>query len=137
MTSKNTSGKFKITYITTNEFEIKFEEREQYLYAFVKGSQDSKSVSIQFLEFVFSRMDELKYDKALIEEDFPNQISIGDLYEVTEYIIKYLKGGKKLAHVDDQSADLDLNQFAETVATNRGTLFKSFGDNKSALNWLL
>jgi predicted GNAT superfamily acetyltransferase len=120
-----------------NQFRLSYESRENYLYVFVNGKEVSKEIAISFYDEILSKAEELGYTKVLIEEDFPNQINIADLFEVADFIANKSRGKVQLAHVDRQEKDLELNQFAETVAVNRGFRGKVFASFNEAERWLL
>ncbi len=118
-------------------YNLHFENRDQYLYVFVEGESVTKESSISFYREIFSKCEELDFVKVLIEENFKNQILISELFEVANFMAIASRGKIKIAHVDRQEKDHELNKFAETVAVNRGIYGKTFGNAEVAEKWLL
>ncbi len=118
-------------------YKLHFENREKYLYVFVEGEIVTKESAISFYREIFSKCEELGFIKVLIEENFKNQIPISDLFEVANFMAIASRGKTKIAHVDRQEKDHELNKFAETVAVNRGIYGKTFINSEEAEKWLL
>jgi len=115
---------------------VTFERQESYLYALVTGPQDNRAVSTQFWNAVYRKAIDLGASKVLVEEDFPNQLSTMETFDVAEYIAKLFGGCVKIAHVDKRPSDLELNKFGETVAVNRGLWIRVFDNRVDAEEWL-
>ena len=123
-------------YMADPDFTLSFEERDEYLYAFVNGIRDSVDVSKGFWKQIHLKAKESGFHRILVEEDFPNQITIVEMFEVAEYIAE-LYHNMKIAHVDKRLTDFDLNRFGETVSTNRGLQGKVFNQVAEAEQWLI
>ena len=74
--------------------------------------------------------------RLLIEENFPNQLSLTEIYTLTVEISKMLKTPLKIAFVDRMAEQNQLNMFGETVAVNRGVYGRVFSDIRAAEEWL-
>lgn len=121
----------------TPDFNICFEEKADYLSVFVSGPADSLAVSKAVWKAIYARATSLKISKVLVEEDFPNQLSTIEIHELVEFSAALFRVDfEKIAHVDRQLSDMDLNLFAETVAVNRGISFRVFNNTREALKWL-
>jgi hypothetical protein len=118
------------------KFALTFEHRLGCLYAFVTGPQDSRAASTQFWNAVHRKAVALGASKVLVEEDFPNQLTTMEMFDVAEHVAKLFGGCVKIAHVDRHPSDLDLNKFGETVAVNRGLWARVFDNRADAEEWL-
>ncbi len=117
-------------------FSLRFEERPGYLYAFVSGPVDNLEVSIALWDLVYEKAQELKMKKILLEEDFPNQLTQFEMFSIAEYVSEKFRDFQKIAHVDTHLSHADLNDFAETVATNRGLAGRVFNNMSDAKSWI-
>ena len=118
------------------KFNLLLEEYDNYLYASVSGPQDSEEVSIQFWKEILTKAEELNVKKILVEEDFPNQLSVLEIHAVAEVIANHFTNAFQIAHVDKHASDIDLNVFGETVARNRGLWVRVFQTLEDAEEWL-
>ena len=125
-----------MTAKSSADFRLTFETSDDCLYAFVSGPKDNLSVSKQFWAQVHAKAVETGSTKILVEEDFPNQVSTTEMFEVGEFIAKTFGPKIKIAHVDKQLSNMDLNMFAEVVATNRSLFGRVFNNREEAENWL-
>lgn len=115
--------------------DIRFEERAGYLYAYVSGKKDSLQVSLDFWRRCINECENRSYNKLLVVENFPNQLSTSDIYTLAAAIPKMIKTVLMIAFVDNESEHDALNMFGETVATNRGAKGCVFKSEKSAEAW--
>lgn len=118
------------------DFTLNFEQRDDYLYAFVSGPRDNLVVSKKFWEQVHAKAVELKSKAVMIEEDFPNQVATIEMFELAQVATELFKGFGRVAHVDKQASDMDLNKFGETVGVNRGFNVRAFNKLQDAEKWL-
>ncbi len=118
------------------DYEIRFEDREGYLYAYVSGEEDSLAVSLDYWERVITECEKRVVRALLLEEDFPNQSSAIDMYTVTRAIASMAPGSLRIAFIDRESDHAELNAFGETVAVNRGLHGRIFRDVADAEAWL-
>ena len=116
--------------------DIRFEDREGYLYAYVSGEWDSLVISKEYFHRVIEEAYKRESKKLLIEENFPNQLSLTEIYTLTVAISKMLKTPLKIAFVDRMAEQNQLNMFGETVAVNRGVYGKVFSHIREAEEWL-
>jgi len=118
------------------DFSLTFEERADYLFAFVTGPKDSLAVSNACWGQIHSKVTELGITKLLVLEDFPNQLAFLEMYQAAEFIAKTFGSAVKIAHVDKQLSDEDLNKLAEDVVVIMGTNGRTFNRLEDAENWL-
>ena len=115
---------------------IRFDDREGFLYAYVSGERDSLAISIEYFHRVVEEAYKRESKRLLIEENFPNQLSLTEIYTLTVEISKMLKTPLKIAFVDRMAEQNQLNMFGETVAVNRGVYGRVFSDIREAEKWL-
>ena len=117
------------------DFSLKFENKGNYLYVFATGPKDSLIIAKKMWGAIYSKAKELELNSILVEEDFPNQLSTFDMHDIGEFIAEKFMG-IKIAHVDRQISDIELNKFVENVAINRGAIGKIFNKIENAVKWL-
>ena len=115
---------------------IRFEDREGYLYSYVSGEKDSLAISIEYWHRVIEEAYKRESRRLLIEEDFPNQLTTVEIFTLIEAISKMLIAPLKMAFIDRRTEQNELNMFGETVAVNRGVYGKVFSDIGEAEKWL-
>lgn len=118
-------------------YTLEFEERPEYLYAYVKGEKDSYEISRQYWNEVAEECRRIKCEKVLIEEDIKDEMSTTEMYRFTSEIMDIGFIGIRVAFVDRYLSQQELNKFGELVATNRGFLGKIFNHVGEAEVWLL
>ncbi len=121
----------------TKAYKLRFENRPGYLYAYVEGSKDSFEISKQYWMEVAAECRRTDCSRVLVEEDIPEAISMGEAYELATEIPTLGFSRIKIAFVDRYADQVELNQFAELVATNRGVNGRFFTQFDEAENWLL
>ena len=122
---------------TSKPYELSFEYRPEYLYASVTGEEDSYEISKQFWLEIAAECKRSDVKKVLIEEDIAENVSMSDMYRFASEILQLGFTGIRVAFVDVQLDQQDLNKFGETVATNRGLLSRVFTNAAEAEKWLL
>lgn len=116
--------------------QIRFEDHQDFLYAFISGEHDSLDLSLECWRRIIDECHNRDYMKLLIEESFPNQLSVTEVFALTTAIAKMPIARLKIAFVDQQSGQEELNLFGETVAVNRGVYGRVFKDLEAARDWL-
>ena len=76
------------------------------------------------------------FDRLLVEENFPNQLSMIQMHMLAVFIAELLPPAIKVAFVDQNAEQNDLNAFGETVAVNRGVVGRVFMTAADAEAWL-
>ena len=115
---------------------IRFEDRGEYLYAYVTGPKDSQEISIDYWQRVIDECRKRDFKKLLIEEDLPNQATTVEIFNMIKALAEMITFPLKIAFYDREAEHLDLNLFGETVAVNRGVDGRVFPDLEDAVNWL-
>ena len=118
-------------------YNLTFEYRPRYLYAFVTGEKDSYEISKRYWQEVAAECQKSGAKKVLIEEDLAENVSMPDMYRFASEIPQLGFSGVRVAFVDRRQEQQQLNQFGETVATNRGLLSRVFNNFEEAEKWLL
>ena len=120
----------------TETFEIQYQECEGYLHAFIKGKKDSVAAALEYWQCVIDECKRRGFNALLVEEAFPNQLSIMDMFTVTRAIPRMGSIGLKIAFVDRETEHSELNLFGESVAVNRGVFGRVFPTLEEAAAWL-
>jgi len=118
-------------------FTLRFEERPEYLFAYVKGEKDSYEISRKYWREVADECRRIKCEKVLIEEDINDELSTTETYRLTSEIPNFGFSGIRVAFVDRHPTQQESNKFGELVATNRGLFVKVFDTVDRAEEWLL
>jgi hypothetical protein len=115
---------------------IRFEDREGYLYAFFSGRRDNLADAIKFWRRAVDECHKRAYTRLLVEQDFPVPLSTADTYYLASAISKMPVPRLKIAFVDRDLAQNDINMFAGTVAANRGVVGRIFTNVSDAETYL-
>ncbi len=118
-------------------YNLKFEERTDYLYAYVSGDKASLELSKQYWRKIAEECRRTKCNKVLIVEDIKENISTTEMYEFASELPTMGFVGIKIAFVDQYIEQRELNELGELVATNRGGYGKIFNTVEEAEKWLL
>jgi len=121
----------------TLPYSLEFEHRPDYLYAKVTGNEDSLDISLSYWTRVSAERQAHNYTKVLVDEDLKQQVALIDVYELAAVLSDMGFAGSTIAFVDRQMDHMEFNQFAETVAVNRGLKGRVFIDFDEAEKWLL
>ena len=116
---------------------IRFENRNHYLYAFFSGKRENLRDTIKFWQSAIDECNKQAYKKLLIEQDLPNPLSTLDTYQLIEAILKMPMSHIKVAFVDRDVEQNEMNMFGETVAVNRGGVGRVFTGLSEAEAWLI
>jgi hypothetical protein len=122
---------------SSKQYKLVFEYRPEYLYAFVTGEKDSYEISKQYWQEIAGECKNAGYKRVLIEEDIEQNVSMSDMYQFCAEIPNLGFFGIRVAFVDRKQDQQQLNQFGETVATNRGLLSRVFNNFEDGEKWLL
>ncbi|MET0754470.1 MAG: hypothetical protein ABWZ66_13895 [Pyrinomonadaceae bacterium] len=122
---------------SSKSYELSFEYRPQYLYVHVAGDRDSYEISKQYWREIAEECKRSACKKVLIEEDITENVSMPDMYQFASEILELGFFGIRVAFVDLQDDQTQLNKFGETVATNRGLFSRVFNNTPEAEKWLL
>ena len=122
---------------SSKPYALVFEYRPEYLYAFVTGEKDSYEISKRYWQEIADECKKAGFKKVLIEEDIAENVSMSDMYQFCAEIPQLGFFGVRVAFVDRKQDQQQLNQFGETVATNRGLLSRVFNNFQDGEKWLL
>jgi hypothetical protein len=115
---------------------IRFEDREGYLYAFFSGRRDNLADAIKFWRRAVDECHKRAYKRLLVEQYFPIPLSTADTYYLAAAISKMPVTRLKIAFVDRDLEQNDINMFAGTVAGNRGVVGRIFTNMSDAEKYL-
>ncbi len=121
----------------STKYQLTFDERERYLYAFIEGDQDSVEISRSYWQEVARETTRTGMKRVMIEENLPAGASMTEMFQFATEIPNMGFGGTRIAFIDRDLTQNDLNQFGELVAVNRGVNIKVFIDKQEAETWLL
>lgn len=117
-------------------FDLVFDERDGIIHAFVTGPHDSYELARDYYTRIYEKAKFTGHKKVLVEEDFPNQISMSDMFKSAVFVQKVFVPPFQIALVDRSVNDKELNEFGELVAQNRGIHGKIFNRIEDAEEWL-
>jgi len=117
-------------------YQISFDQRPEYLYAYVGGEHDSYAISHAYWTEVARECAEKQVKRVMIDENLTESVSVAEMYQIASEI-PGMFSGIRIAFVDRHADQAELNEFGELVAQNRGVTGKFFGDIPSAEAWLL
>lgn len=121
----------------SDAYNLEFEKRTDYLYAFVSGDKDNVEICTQYWREIDAECQRIKYNKILIVEDIRETVSMTQMYEICTEISYMDFTGIKIAFVDRRTEQRAVNEFGGLVVTNRGVNAKLFDTVEEAEKWLL
>ena len=121
----------------SKQYNLVFDQRAEYLHAYVSGDTDSLDISQQYWREIADECRRLKCSKLLIVEDINDVFSMMEMYQIASEIPNMGFLGVRIAFVDQYLEQQTVNEFGEIVATNRGVHGKVFNDIAEAEKWLL
>jgi hypothetical protein len=120
----------------TSPYELKFENREGYLYAYLKADTMTGDDAQSYLREVMDEAHRLRQKRVMIDRDVPVMLPAGPLFFVTRDFVDMIRG-MRVVYVN-RYADLDDDmKFAITIATNRGAQYTVLRTVEAAEKWLL
>ena len=118
-------------------YQVRYEERGEYLYVFVRGPAEALEASIQTFSAIAEECKDRGFKRLLIEEDLGTNLEFVDMYNFASQVPELGFRGIKVAVADRHIEHLQDNLFGETVAQNRGSVVRVFSDVVQAEKWLL
>lgn len=115
-------------------YTISIENRGEYLYVLVGGEILTAAISKQYWDEITEETIRLEKTKILIEKNFPQTVSVAEMYEMGVNVSKFFET-KFIAFVD-RFGNPDINYFGQMVAENRGVKMKVFENVTQAEKWL-
>jgi hypothetical protein len=113
-----------------------YQLREGYLRLNVSGPRDSVELSLLYWKEAAATCRRLGFDRLLVIEALGAPTDILEYYEVALRLPDILRG-IKVALVDMDPGEYELNRFGEDVAVNRGAIVRLFLHEDEAVAWLL
>ncbi|MBN2524558.1 MAG: STAS/SEC14 domain-containing protein [Bacteroidales bacterium] len=112
-----------------------FEIRDGYLYMKISGKHESGDF-VSYLKVISAECDKEKTNKILVDAMEVQEIvlSMMERFLLGEELAKIIKYKIKIAVVWPEKR---INRFTETVAFNRGSIMRTFGNIQQAEKWLL
>ena len=117
-------------------YRITFDQRPEYLYAYVEGERDSYAISIAFWREIARECELRGTTRVLIDENIEQNVSVAEIYQVASEIPSMFSG-IAIAFRDRHADQAEINEFGELVAQNRGIVGKFFVELEEAEKWLL
>lgn len=117
-------------------YRLTFEQRPEYLYAYVEGERDSYAVSIAYWREVANECASRNTRRVLVDENILQNVSVTDIYQVASQMPSMFSG-IAIAFYDRHADQAEINAFGELVAQNRGVVGRFFADIDEAEKWLL
>lgn len=115
-------------------YEIKLEDRGEYLYALVGGENLTPDIAKLYWDEIAEECFRMEKNKILIEKDFRESVSAPEMLEMGSYVGGIL-ANKKIAFVD-RFKNESVNELGKKIARNRGVFMKIFDNIAEAENWL-
>jgi hypothetical protein len=116
-------------------YEVKFENRRDYIYARVTG-ENKRDTVVAYLQDVLNECKSRDCFRVLIEERLQGpRLQTMDVFTISsEGSMKVLGIFEAIEYVDEQMGDM--RDFVETVAINRGLPIAAFATVAEAESWL-
>ena len=133
-------GVFGVENGTSNRsdiYAVRYEERDAYLYVFIKGPAEQLEASLEVFSAIAQECKDRGFKRLLIEEDLGTNLEFVDMYNFASQVPELGFRGIKVAVADLHMEQMPDNLFGETVAQNRGSLVRVFNDVSAAEKWLL
>lgn len=119
-----------------HSYSVGYEDRDGYLFASVSGETDTVATSLAYWNEVAREAERRGHSRILVVEDFKTVAPAADVFEVASQLPQIV-GRLKVAFVDRNLEELEMNMFGETVAVNRGVYGRVFRDEEAAIRWLV
>ena len=123
---------------TAKPYELTFEEREHYLYAYVKADATSEQMAISYYSEITERCNAMQCARLLFVRDIPGMLPVGSLYFVlSDFETKITD--VKIAWVNPHPANKEDFEFASGFANYAlgRPRFAFFENEADAERWLL
>ena len=116
------------------EYMLKMEDREGYLYALAAGEKLTDQISAAYWNEIAGRCFENNIDRILIEKDFPEAVGPEDMLRMADHVGGLLPG-RRIAFVDRHRHD-PINELGKKLARNRDVMLQIFDSISPAEKWL-
>lgn len=122
---------------STGDYQLSFEERISYLYAYVRGENASLEIARDYWNRIAKRALSLKVKKVLVVEDISEAITISEVHQLVTELSELPVKDIFVAFVDQFAQHKSINEFGMLVGGNRGLEVKGFESTDDAEKWLL
>jgi hypothetical protein len=116
-------------------YDIKMEDRGEYLYVLVGGKQLTAIVAAAYWNEIAGKCFELEKMKILIEKDFVKPVGPPEMIQMSGHVAKLLPT-RRIAFLDRQGHD-EINLLGKKLARNRDVMMQVFENIDDAEKWLL
>ena len=116
-------------------YQLTFDNREIYLYVFIKG-QDSFAASLSYWNEIADEVKRLGCTKLLVHEQLEGNVDEGEIFDVIMDLKESVLRGVQIAFYDENRDDIPINALGQLVANNRGGAVRLFHNLKAAMNWI-
>lgn len=118
-----------------NGYDIKMEDRGEYLHVVVGGPKLTAGIARGYWNEISERCFELGISKILIEKEFEESVTPGEMLEMAEHVGRIL-ATRKIAFIDRYGHE-SINELGKKLARNRDVMLQLFVNIESAEKWLL
>ncbi len=120
----------------TKPYELSFEKRQQYLYAFVQSDSSLPTVAPEYLKDIAKKCTETRCTRVMIENALPQSFWVWDMFEVATYFPQMGIECTKVAIVD-KFAPIEKEEFVVIVGKECGLDVHVFSELPDAEHWLI
>ena len=117
-------------------YQLRAEPKPDYLFVHVSGEADSLEVSTEFWREVRDLVRQHQTQKVLVQENFANTIDEVDVYTLNNRMAQMGFFNTRIAFVDEQQEQYEVNAFGASVGVNKGLLVRVFRTVPEAEQWL-
>lgn len=123
-------------FTTPREYDLQFESREKYLYAFAKGRLDITKNRVDCWQEILDRCRSEGYSGLLVYQESPLNPSLVERFDAAAQIVALGVHRIAIAYVDADPDAFEHNEFCALVARNRGANISMFHTVEEAHEWL-
>src|SRR4051794_8786462 len=117
-------------------YRLRFEKREQYLFAHVLAAEINVEIARGYLREVADQCNSLGATRCMVLRDIPEVFSDSGQFNIVHEAMEIF-GGIKICWVNPFAVNQSSLDFATLVGTNRGGMFAMFSTEIEAEEWLL
>ena len=116
---------------------INFQPEKEFLRVDLSGDLAAPETRIEAWRKIVGRCREEGFDHLMVIQESPENDNETEVFVSSKGIVDIGLEGIKIAYVDLEPANYELNRFGELVAANRGANARVFYEETPALAWLL
>ena len=118
-------------------YTLAFQHRAEYLHVTLRGRRENLEDSRDVWREIAEQCKAGDFKRVLLEKFLERDISIFEMLELVSEFPRLGLRSFKVAIVEHTEEHRELNKFAETAASNRGLLYRTFSSEQDAEQWLL